>query len=351
MKNPQKVLYVLLGMTMSLIMANTTIADNIKTIAIKPNGSSALSDEQQGILAVRSTKISVVNIVGSIGKDQKIDSVFGTGYIVESNGYIVSNSHVVEDKNATYRVQLFTGQEFEARVVGIDKYSDIAVLKIEAKGLGTVKLGNSSALETGQSVFAIGNSLGKYQNTVTRGVISGLGRSVSIGTKQNPAPRLQNLIQTDASINPGNSGGPLVNMSGEVVGMNTLIDTEGAGLGFAIPINVVKDAYNQLKTLGKVPHPYLGIGFSTIDKNVKFAERLSVDQGALVSGVDSAGPAAKGGLKVRDIILSINGEQLSVTNELDVVLQRRFQAGNQISLKVLRGDQKIDITVILGEYK
>ncbi len=350
MKN--KILYILLGSTLVLfVSSNTTIADSLKTRAIKPTGSTAVTDEQQGILAVRTAKVSVVNIIGSIGKEQKIDSVYGTGYIVESNGYIISNSHVVSDKNASYRVQLFTGQEFPAKVIGVDTYFDIAVLKIEATSLGTVKLGNSDALETGQSVFAIGNSLGKYQNTVTRGVVSGLGRNVSVGTRENPAPRLQNLIQTDASINPGNSGGPLVNMAGEVVGMNTLIDTEGQGLGFAIPINVIKDVYNQLKTLGKAPHPYLGIGFSTIDKNLKFAEKLSVDQGALVSQVESNGPAGKGGLKVGDIILSINGETLSTSNELDVLLQRKYQAGNQILMKVLRGDQRLDITVILGEYK
>lgn len=345
-----KIIYIFIGLLLAFSVVWIGRILPLDAAVSRP-ANSALLDETRAIQAVRNTKISVVNIVGSRESGLQVDAVYGTGYIVESNGYIISNSHVVESKNLDYRVQLFTGEEFPARVIGIDKYFDIAVLKIESKNLATVKLGNSDSLETGQTVFAIGNSLGKYQNTVTRGVVSGLNRNISIGTRQNPAPRLQNLIQTDASINPGNSGGPLINIYGEVIGMNTVIDTEGQGLGFAIPINVIKDAYNQLKTLGKVPHPYLGISFETIDKNLKFTENLVVDQGALVVNLDPQGPAAKAGLKIRDVIIAINGEVLTTKNELDVLMQRKYQAGNQVLLRVKRGGEVLDFTIILGEYK
>lgn len=342
----QKVLYVVLGAALSLSVAKVSISQTVR------NQAGTLSDEAQAIHAVRGAKASVVTIVGSIGTAQKIDSTFGTGFIVESSGYIVSNNHVVADKNATYTVQLFTGQQFQATVVGIDSYNDIALLKINADKLGTLKLGNSEALETGQSVFAIGNSLGKYQNTVTKGVVSGLGRNISVGTRENPQPRLQNLVQTDAAINPGNSGGPLINMNGEVIGMNTVIDTEGAGLGFAIPSNIIRDTIGQLKTLGKVPRAYMGIGFETLDKNVRFARSLgNTQQGAYVSQVDPNGPSGKAGVKIGDIILSVNGELLSETNELDILVQRKYQAGNQILLKIQRGNQLVDAVVLLGEFK
>lgn len=314
-----------------------------------------ITDEQQAILSVRKIKPSVVNIVGSIkvnnDPNKPIDNTFGTGFIVEANGYIVSNSHVVNDSASSYAVVFADGKEYPAKVVGMDKYADIALLKIEANNLPVAVLGNSDALETGQSVFALGNSLGRYQNAVTRGVVSGLGRDVAIDDPINPRPRFKNLIQTDASINPGNSGGPLINMLGEVVGMNTLVDREGEGIGFAVPVNEIKQVFNQLKTLGKVARPFLGISYQTINKQTRIARSLpESQQGAYIVSVSDNSPAKAAGLVVGDIVLEINKEKLTERNELDSVV-RKFSSGNQVMLVVLRSGKRLELPVILGEYK
>ncbi len=315
-----------------------------------PKQTQALSDEQQGVIAVRTAKASVVSIVG-VSKNG-FEQISGTGFIIDSTGYIVSNSHVVQDNQSTfdYSVIFADGSKYSASIAGVDKYNDIALVKIDRSNLAAIKLGNSDTLETGQTVFAIGNSLGKYQNTVTRGVVSGLGRDISVGSVLNPRPRLQNLVQTDAAINPGNSGGPLINISGEVIGMNTLIDTEGQGLGFAVPINMIKDAVAQLRATGKVSRAYIGITFQTIDKALQASRNLSADRGALVLAVAPGGPADNSKLQPGDIILDVNREQLNERKQLDSVIQR-YQAGNQVMLSIIRNGQTTDLPLILGEYK
>jgi serine protease Do len=329
---------------------------SIKPVATQTTNSATLTDEQQGILAVRTAKVAVVNIVGSASLNTLQNNPFGaqqtsgTGFVIDSNGYIVSNSHVVADQNETYNVIFSDGSSYPATVVGMDTYSDVAVLKINKTGLTAAKLGNSDSLETGQTVFAIGNSLGRYQNTVTKGVVSGLSRSVSLGTPNNPQPRMQNLIQTDAAINPGNSGGPLINMNAEVVGVNTLIDTTGQGIGFSIPINVVKSIADQLRANGKVSHPYLGINFQTIDKTLQAIKQLPVSDGAYVATVVSGGPAAKAGMLAGDIITKLEGQAINATNELDVFLQR-YPAGKQVTLTILRNGQTLELPVVLGVYQ
>jgi serine protease Do len=349
------------GIACFIFFAQSGTGAITKLNPIKPaaNQTSVLTDEQQAILAVRTGKASVVSITGSsaivpsdtatLSPTDKIDNSYGSGFIVDSSGYIVSNSHVVNDSQAEYTVIFADNSKFKAKVVGLDTYSDIALLKIEKTGLPAARLGNSDALETGQTVFAIGNTLGRYQNTVTKGVVSGLGRDVSLDSIT-PRPRLQNLIQTDAAISPGNSGGPLINLAGEVVGMNTLIDTEGYSLSFAIPINVIKEAVNELKTLGKVSRPYLGVSYQTINNNVRVSRKLETNaEGAFVLSVSAGSPAAIH-LKRNDIIVSINKEKLTEFNELDKVIQR-YKAGNQILLEILRDGKKVELPLILSEYR
>jgi serine protease Do len=340
----------------SMLVATEGLSQTTKLKPIKPSANqlpSTMSDEQQSVAVVRKAKAAVVSVVGSVsvatGQGGRVlNTSQGTGFIIESNGYIVSNSHVVSDQNAEYSVILLDGTEFPAKVVGLDKYNDIALLKIEATGLATIPFGNSESLETGQSVFAIGNALGRYQNTVTRGVVSGLGRDVSLSESR---PRLQNLIQTDAAISPGNSGGPLINLAGDAVGMNTLIDIGGSSLGFAIPINTIKDAVGQIRSTGKATRPYLGISYLTIDKGVRAAHNLPDSAtGALTVTVGDGTPAAAAGIVVGDILTEINGEKLTERNELDKVVQR-YQAGNQVMVKILRGGQYFDYPLILGEYR
>lgn len=329
---------------------------------IKPPASvknQTLTDEQQGILAVRNTKPSVVNIIGSSSLDpaatstlsgKLFSSISGSGIIVDPDGYIVSNNHVVQDATLSYTVMFADGSQYPAIIVGLDKYDDIALLKIDVHGLPAARLGDSDSLETGQTVFAIGDSLGKYQNTVTRGVVSGLGRAINVGSLAGPVPRLQNLIQTDAAINPGNSGGPLINMAGEVVGMNTLIDSAGAGLGFAIPVNVIKNVMGQLKTNGKISKPYMGLSFVTINKSVQAENNLVSSQGALVREVAQGGPAALAGIVEWDIVTAINHEKLTASNEFDSVVGK-YRPGTQLLITLLRSGQQLELPIILGEFK
>jgi len=358
-------LAVLLGGIM--LVAGQAFSQSIKFNSIKPVAQTALTDEQQGILAMRTAKASVVDIIGiplqtppantsvdSIGLSPSgsQDEVFGTGFVLTADGKIVSNNHVVGDATMKYYVILSDGTQYPATILYQDKYDDVALLKINAQNLTPAKLGDSGALETGQTVFAIGDSLGQYQYTVTRGVISALGRSVDEGNSGSVQDnvRLHNLIQTDASINPGNSGGPLVNLAGEVVGMNTLIDTSGSGLGFAVAINTIKDAVHQLDIFGKVSRPYLGIQFESIDPLIQRDKQLPVNSGALVDSVVAGSPAQSGGIMPGDIILAVNGLPLSQNRALDDALQS-FYAGSQITLKVLRGSQNLELSVILGQLQ
>ena len=343
-------------MVAGLFVGSVAISQNIKLNPIKPGAKSSaqISDEQQAILAVRSAKASVVSIVGSSSDSKSgeiVNAVSGTGFVIDASGLVVSNNHVVQDTKLKYYVVLPDGSQYDAKILGQDKFNDVALLKIEASGLTPAKLGNSDDLETGQTVFAIGNSLGIYQNSVTRGVVSGLGRAIDLSASQlDPQPRLQNLIQTDASINLGNSGGPLVNLAGEVVGMNTLVDRLGEGLGFAVPINAVKDSISELKSFGKVSKPYAGISFITLNKALAEAKQLSTDQGALIEAVATSSPAERAGLKAGDIITEVNHGKLTQANEIDSVISR-YHAGDQVLIKYVRDKQEIEAPLILVEYK
>lgn len=341
-----------------LLAGSVAISQNIKLNSIKPGAkfSALMSDEQQGILAVRKAKASVVSIFGEQtileinGAPAALEPVAGTGIIISPDGLIVTNSHVVNKEKVQYRVVLGSGQEYPAKVLGFDKYTEVALLKIESANLPAAVLGNSDDLETGQTVFAIGNSLGKYQNTVSKGVVSGIGRAVDIGDEDNPKPRLLNLIQTDAAISPGNSGGPLVNMAGEVIGINTLIETTGQSLGFAIPINVVKSSVDQLKNFGKVSKPFLGITYQTINNAVRILRKLEIKEGAFVLQVADVGPAGRAGILPGDIITEINREALSQKNELDLVITK-YRAGDTVLIAFLREGEKMETPVLLGEFR
>lgn len=339
------------------------IAQKVTLKPIKPTGNTAVTDEQQAILAVRSVKPSVVDIVGVspgikvvIGGDKNapeqqdsVTSVEGTGFIIDKSGLIVSNNHVVQNSSLVYTVILADGTRYPAKVVGLDKFDDIALLKIEAQNMPAIKFGDSSALETGQSVFAIGNSLGRYQNTVTRGVVSGLGRTLDVASYEDNLPRMQQLIQTDAAINPGNSGGPLINMAGEVVGMNTVIDQGGSSIGFAIPSSMIKDVVQQLQTFGVASRPYLGVSFMTINTFFSLGPTRPT-QGAYINEVKDSSPAQAAGFKKGDIITAVNGTKLSETLELDKLIST-FAAGTQILVTYDRDGKSFDATVILAGYK
>lgn len=280
----------------------------------------------------------------------------GTGFIITSDGLIITNKHVVSDQESNYSVFTSDGKEYNAEVKARDPLNDIAFLKISAKGLPIVELGDSDALKVGQTAVAIGNALGQYQNTVTSGVVSAIGRAIPVSDGSSTADTLENVIQTDAAINPGNSGGPLVNLDGQVIGINTAIDSSGQSIGFAIPINMAKAVIESVEKTGKVKRPYFGIKYVPITKEFATRNDISVSYGVLVYGgkgtlgVVPGSPADKAGIKENDIILEVNGEKIDNNKTLIGILQKHFP-DDEVTLKVLRDKKEMTIKVKLGETK
>jgi len=289
----------------------------------------------------------------------------GTGFIVSEEGMILTNKHVVLDKDAEYTVFTNDGKEFSAKVLARDPIQDLAVLKIEQeksvtdegeflKPFPMAKLGDSDSLQIGQTVIAIGNALGEFRNTVSVGVISGLGRTVT-ASGGGFVETLEDIIQTDAAINKGNSGGPLLNLKGEVIGINTAVAQEAQSIGFTIPINKAKRDIEQVKTLGKIVYPFLGVRYLLINEEVKVKNDLPVDYGAWIikgeggeSAVTPNSAAAKAGLREGDIILEFNNEKITQQDSLAKIITK-YNSGDKVILKVLRKDQEMIIDVILGE--
>ena len=276
----------------------------------------------------------------------------GSGVIYDSNGWILTNHHVVEGSNKLV-VELKDGRTFDGTVYGIDTLTDLAIVKIDATDLPTAALGNSDALKVGQLVIAIGSPLGTYSNSVTSGIVSAKGRSI---TTDNATP-LNNLIQTDAAINPGNSGGPLLDADGAVVGINTAIATNSNGIGFAIPIDIARPIMVQAVAGQPLTRPYLGIQFITIDKALAAAQKLASEHGALVGGFDQQGnlipgvkadtPAAAAGMKDGDIIISVNGKPIDDEHPLDATLSQ-FAPDTTVPVEVLRDGATVTLQVTLG---
>ena len=281
----------------------------------------------------------------------------GSGFIISSEGLIVTNKHVVEDTTATYTVLTNDGKKFDAQVLSRDPINDLALVKISADNLPTLTLGDSINLEIGQKVIAIGNSLGEYRNTVTTGVVSGIGRNIVAGGGSG-SEQLEGVIQTDAAINPGNSGGPLLDIGGSVIGINTAIDSEGQLVGFAIPVNDLKRDLDSFNRFGKIVKPFLGIRYVLVNESIKEENNLTVDYGALiVSGGRPSDPAVvvgsaadQAGLRENDIILEVNSARVDQDHSLAGIL-KNFNAGDQIKMKVLSRGETKDIDVILGETK
>lgn len=257
----------------------------------------------------------------------------GSGFIIDQEGYIVTNNHVVENADKI-EVILKDEKEFDAEIVGRDPNTDLALIKIKAKqNLPALKFGDSEELKVGQWVMAIGNPFG-LEHTVTAGIVSAKGRVIGSGP-------YDDFIQTDASINPGNSGGPLLNMDGEVIGINTAIVAGGQGIGFAIPVNLAKGIINQLKTKGEVIRGWLGVGIQDISKEVASYYGIEEKKGVLVIEVFPGDPADAAGIKPKDIILSVNGQKVSTTRELTALIADTG-VGDAAEIKVWR-DNKIEM--------
>ena len=285
----------------------------------------------------------------------------GTGFFITEDGMIVTNRHVVDDSSADYTVVTDDDKEYPARVLAVDPNNDIAIIKIEGENFKTLELGDSDSIQIGQTVIAIGNSLGEFSNTVSRGIISGLKRSLTAGDGRGQAEKLNNIIQTDAAINPGNSGGPLLDINSRVIGINVAIAEGAQNIGFAIPVNQVKKISEQVKKTGKISTPYLGVRYILVDEDLQKENNLPYNYGALVArgnkitdlAVIPGSPADKAGLVENDIILEINGEKISKEkNGTDLsILISKFNIGDTISLKIWHKGLEKNTEAVLTERK
>ncbi len=289
---------------------------------------------------------------------EKKDIGGGSGFFVSADGLIVTNKHVVDQKDVEYTVFTNDGKKHPAQVVARDPVLDIALIKIEGTGFPYLSLGNSDSLDVGQSVIAIGNALGEYRNTVSVGVISGLARSITAGDATGSSEVLDHVIQTDAAINPGNSGGPLLNLSGQVIGVNVAIAQGSQNIGFALPINSVKGAIESVKTTGKIVRPYLGMRYIAITPDLKDKNNLSVDYGVLVKAgantnelaVIPGSPADKAGIVENDIVLEVDGVKLDDQTNLATIIRGK-SVGQVINLKILHKGVEKTVPVTLEAAK
>lgn len=280
----------------------------------------------------------------------------GSGFIISEDGFVLTNKHVVLDKEAEYAVVTNEGKKYPAKVLAVNPVQDLAVIKIQGQDkFSAIKLGDSSDIQVGQSAIAIGNSLGEFRNTVSVGVVSGLGRTVSASGGGGFSETLEDIIQTDAAINPGNSGGPLLNLNGEVIGVNVAMAQGAQTIGFAIPINVAKKDINQVIKTNKINYPLLGVRYVLVDEKVKEKYGLRVDYGAIIlkgqkgeAAITPGSGAEKAGLKEKDLILEFNEEKITAENSLAKLIQK-YNPGDKITLKIIRDGKEIVVEVVLGE--
>lgn len=285
----------------------------------------------------------------------------GSGFIISEDGLVLTNKHVISDKDAQYTVFTNDGKKYDAEVVALDPMEDIGVIKIKSDNsikFKPLNLGDSDKLKIGQTVIAIGNALGEFKNTVSVGVVSGLGRTVTAVSSGFETETITNVIQTDAAINQGNSGGPLLNLNGEVIGINTAVASGAENIGFALPINTAKKAIQDVKERGKIVYPFLGVRYVLVNEQIKNELNLSVDYGALIMkdettnepAVVPGSAADKAGLKENDIILEVDGKKITEQNPLYKII-REYNTGDEVQMKVLRDGKEINIKVKLGEIK
>ncbi len=278
---------------------------------------------------------------------QNVEQNIGSGFIGSSDGLIITNKHVVSDDQSTYQIITNDGKKYDVQKIYRDPLNDIAILKIAASGLQPLALGDSSSLELGQLVIAIGTPLGEFRNSVTHGIISGLGRGISAGSPyEGSVEKLDNVIQTDAAISPGNSGGPLLDSSGKVIGINTAIAQDGQNIGFAIPVNVIKDVLKNFNSTGQFERPYIGIRYSMIQKSTAILN--NVPQGAYVVNVVSGSPADQAGIQADDIVTKIDSTAINTDNghDLATIISQK-KVGQTVQVEIWRSGKTKTLSVTL----
>lgn len=314
----------------------------------------AISYEEQIVAAVEKVSPAVVSII--VSKDLPIIGG-GSGFIVSADGMVLTNKHVVLDEQAEYTVFTKDGKKFTAKVLARDPVQDLAILKIEAENqdeiFSVAEMGDSDGVRMGQTAIAIGNALGEFKNTVSVGVISGLGRTIT-ASSGNFVETIEDVLQTDAAINKGNSGGPLLDLEGHVIGINTATVLDAQSIGFAIPVNKAKRDIRQIKEIGEIIYPFLGVRYLMLTPELQEENNLSVSEGAWINS-DNAEPAIvagsaaeKAGLKEGDIIIEMQGEKLTPENTLASVIQK-YDPGDEVIMTILRGEEKLSIKLTLGK--
>jgi serine protease Do len=342
----------------AIVSTTPSVTSFTNTTASTPTGGLQIETtdiETRITSAVERVGPAVVTVVGTIPGQMTFfgptgdQTVSGSGVFISPQGYLLTNNHVVEGVKQV-SIILSDGSQKQATIVGADPYADLAVLKTDDKPPAAAVLGNSEILRPGESVIAIGSPLGDFKNTVTVGVVSATGRSIDSGRGY----LIEGLIQTDAAINQGNSGGPLVNLAGEVIGINTLVvrtsDTGAVaeGLGFAIPINAARAVAEQIMQKGYFARPYLGIRYQSITPGVARAYGLPVEWGVYITDVDPGSPAAQAGLQPDDILIQIGDTAIDETHSyLNSLFQ--YQPGEKVTAIYMRGGQKLQAQVTLGE--
>lgn len=318
-----------------------------------------LSDEERMVRLVSAASPAVVSVLvqerGQQGVLMEVGE--GTGFLVDADGLIITNRHVAFDRSAVLSVLLTDGRTFDARVIDIDPINDLALVKIEANNLKFLKLESDDKLRLGQTTVAIGNALGKYANTVTSGILSGIERDVEASNSvTGGVERLEELLQTDAAINNGNSGGPLLNLDGKVIGVNTAVERDAQGVGFAIPVSEVRKVLDSYHRYGAIARPRLGVRYFTITPELKLAKQLSYSYGALIGTDENGGgvvvpgsPASEAGLMAGDIIIDINGRKLEGKTTLAKVIQS-MAVGDTVRLMVVRNGEVIELNARLDAY-
>ncbi len=325
-----------------IVTEQSVVIDAVKKVG--PSVVTVVGESRQSS-SVQFGPFFIFGIPGQQGN--KVQQNIGSGFIVSSDGLVVTNKHVVSDSDVKYTITTSNGKNYSIKNVFRDPSNDIAILKIDPSEnkdnqLKPVVMGDSSKLQVGQSVIAIGTALGEFKNTVTRGIISGIGRGITAGDAyQGYAEQLDNVIQTDAAINPGNSGGPLVNSDGQVIGVNTAIASSGQNIGFALPINVIKESLGNFNEHGEFDRPYLGISYMVISKQTALAN--DVAQGAYVQTVIKDSSADKAGIKPGDIITKIDGKSVGEKNDNIVKTITDKRVGDTITLTIFRDSKTIEL--------
>lgn len=311
-----------------------------------------VEEESAVINTVEEVSPSVVSILytregfdpfsGPVSSDEGI----GTGFIVDKTGLIVTNAHVVSLPDADYSVVLKDGSTYDVTRVSLDEASDLAILEVEGRDLPVVDLGDSSAVKVGQTAVAIGNALGQFSNSVTVGVVSGLARELTASGAYGDAKTYENVIQTDAALNPGNSGGPLLNLSGQVIGINVATTRGADNIGFAIPVNVLKPLLQGYLKEGRLIRPYMGVTYTMISEDI--ARLRDFPQGAYITRVMEDTPASKAGLERGDIVIEFDGVTLDGEKTLSSLIREK-KPGDTVDIVVVRGNDELTLKVELEE--